>query len=394
MKKSHSAQNLNNVKKLPKSSKEVAKKKEEEPLPKEIKLKPAIQVNSTATPAHIEVPRPQQQHQQQQKKLFQIELEYDNDEEKDDDELKEFEELEQYVEEHPSFRSTVSAVETFISTKKTDNSDKFSQMMNLFNSNTNSGKKLADLMEDEVNEGREEEILRFNEDENEIERSASSMDSGRVRNGSKVVLRKVKRIQMYDEDEDEEEEVKSDEDNYYKNNSENIRDLNLNALRNFKNGEPDIGMKKKYSCMNYEGDSDRNELDPNHDLDEDCEKVPKTSSRSSSCDKKKSKFDDANSWLDTELAKRVEIMERQSRINEDCIKSYQSLPQQQTQQQVSQLVTKLFPALKQAQNVAQQQQQSQQQKDKEVFYRILFIISQDHLVYHGFKANILNFQRS
>lgn len=41
----------------------------------------------------------------------------------DDDELKEFESLEKYVEEHPSFQSSTSYVETFLSNNNTNNSD-------------------------------------------------------------------------------------------------------------------------------------------------------------------------------------------------------------------------------------------------------------------------------
>ena len=281
------------------------------------KLKPAAQFNTTEMPrARVE---PVQSRQPTSS----------------DEELKEFETLEQYVEEHPSFRSSVSFVENVVlhnnKPSKTNNNvnnkaNKFAYMLNLLNSNNScNSKKLADLLEEELNElnntggadDKDEPIENENGELAELSRSNASLDSSSLLNTSNtssgserrrrsqsessassrpLVVRKIKRIEPQQQEEDT-------------------------------NEEPDEAeLKKAYSCFNYEDNGGiEKKVELNFDLYDNEEQeyeraqstarsvkltMPKTSSRSSSQESVKPhfnerkamvKFDDKHSWLDTEL---------------------------------------------------------------------------------------------
>lgn len=273
------------------------------------KLKPAIQLNSCAMPS---IPT-----------------------HTSDDELKEFETLEQYVDEHPSFRSSVSFVENILSEKtepSTTKATKLNYMLTLLNSNNS--KKLADLLEEEINELN---TTASNPDDTTIEQSISKQrstsicstvsnesllntsDSERRRSrsasssSSRVIVRKVKRIG------DEQQGKFSSE----------------------------INLKKKYSCFNYEDTSDFNVEDT--DTEEKQIHLQKTSSRSNSQDsvanqrnsiQKNSKFDDRHSWADYDGQEKPLNDENSNEKSFDC---------QEKQPVVSQLMGKLFPSLKKQQ---------------------------------------------
>ena len=285
------------------------------------KLKPAVQFNTTEMPrARVE---PVQTRQPTSS----------------DEELKEFETLEQYVDEHPSFRSSVSFVENVVlhsnkpskASNANNKANKFAYMLNLLNSNNScNSKKLADLLEEELNElnnsggggvaDRDKEEPHEENDNGELaelSRSNASLDSSSLLNTSNassgserrrrsqsessassrpLVVRKIKRIepqQQHEEDTSEEA------------------------------GEAEL--KKAYSCFNYEDDGIEKRVELNFDLYDNEEQeyeraqstarsvkltMPKTSSRSSSQESVKPhfnerksvvKFDDKHSWLDTEL---------------------------------------------------------------------------------------------
>lgn len=114
MKKSHSVTNMTNP--VKKTITKTAAKTTIKPTQQAVKLKPAVQYNSTAMPV-VQAAKPALH---------------------DDSELNEFEQLEQLAEEHPSFRSSVSFVETVLTTRKqNDNNNNvttkatmFAQMIN------------------------------------------------------------------------------------------------------------------------------------------------------------------------------------------------------------------------------------------------------------------------
>lgn len=250
------------------------------------KLKPAVQVNSTPAPEQVtENPR--------------VKSVVSNS----DDELKEFEKLEQYVDEHPSFRSSVSFVENVLSSNPDQNSKannknsskatKFAYMLNLLNSNNS--KKLADLLEEELNElsntdmsddralsnsfsydkpenlneNIESEALneyKEHEFNSSRQRSSSSCSNSSIdsltnrrrshsassgQSSSRVVMRKIKRIQIGDQVQQNSTEQK-------------VKYASITA------SETALNLKKKYSCINYEDAADFYTSKEN-DKDEFCE---------------------------------------------------------------------------------------------------------------------------
>lgn len=370
-----------------------------------IKLKPAVQFNSTAMPSQTPLP-------EKQTPLI------------EDSELKEFETLEQYVDEHPSFRSSVSFVETVLTnnTKTKPNeankANMFAHMLNLMKS-TGFNQKLTDLLEEELNEmsskpaeevNSEDDLFiqqiskklkdlennnleehmddettskqsdnylyEFRDNQNEnpkdiinLSSNSSTSNSSRRRtksqsemstaSSSRSLTRKVKKIQDFDALPQEPKRYSSEAD--------------LNA------------QKKKYSCIDYENE----EADDDDDDEEEIgylnrverkislltssmplQQHPNTSSRYNSDESldtkttksKNTKFNDNDTWLDSSNMKVAHQILNDKKKQDEIIQETGS---------VSQLMTKLFPSLKQQQlQQLQQQQLEQQQKDREIFDKL------------------------
>ena len=289
-----------------------------------------------------------------------------------DDELSEFEQLEQYVDEHPSFRSTTSFVDAVLTSKKSSyfnaeedggseaaslllsnllsslskqqlnslsSSNKFNLMLSMLNSNQ--GNKLAGLTEDDETDSSANNNINNNSDDiehSELELEKESEKQRRLSENSTtsskvVVVRKIKRIQN---------------------------------TGNEESSLPETHKKISYSCLNYK-DDDYNE---NYDLAEPDEiernedeyfsgDYKMTSSRSSSQERVEAKlkyqpqskpsqelkFDDASSWSDEQA--------------------------QDKEKNVSKLIGKLFPSIREQQEkIRQQKEQEQALKDKEAFEKL------------------------
>ena len=288
-----------------------------------------------------------------------------------DDELSEFEQLEQYVDEHPSFRSTTSFVDAVLTSKKSNyfsteedsgseanllsnllsslskqqlnslsSNNKFNLMLSMLNSNQ--GNKLAGLAEDdetdssENNNNNNNNSDEINQSELELEKESEKqrrLSENSTTSSKVVVVRKIKRIQ------------------------------------NAGNEESSLETHKKisYSCLNYK-DDDYNEnyndlVEPEIEQNEDeyfSNDYKMTSSRSSSQERvnetklkyqpqnkpsQELKFDDASSWSDEQA--------------------------QDKEKNVSKLIGKLFPSIKEQQEkLKQQKEQEQAIKDKEAFEKL------------------------
>lgn len=314
------------------------------------KLKPAVQFNATAMPTTASIAPAEP-----------ITVASPN---RSDDELKEFETLEQYVDEHPSFQSSVSFVENVVladkkqSNTNTSKANKFAYMLNLLNSNNS--KKLADLLEEELNElSNTNNDQSTEENENDNNKEHDSSDYKEKSNDAN-----------YDDDDDEAEATSnvsemsesngqtqvarqrsssscsssSDMDSvsgqrqrsYSASSSQSnsraaVTMRKIKRITNTNGTDMEQELKKKYSCSNYKDDIYGNENADEAQCDEteaETENViygqqrkslgvtaktthgfnlPKTSSRSNSQEtlvvsynpaavEKKIKFDDKKSW--------------------------------------------------------------------------------------------------
>ncbi|CAF0806524.1 unnamed protein product [Brachionus calyciflorus] len=286
-----------------------------------------------------------------QPKLVQSSHNYEehNNQPHNDTELNEFENLEKYVEEHPSFRSSSSFLEAYVSKNNNNQYSEFrveSQEVYSRNFYKNIYDDDSDLEEFMSKKTPRENDLDLDSNNRTLENEIKNQNTS---SSSSIVSRKIKRISSTNKLVE-----KEDHQGIF---AGMINEKNFDYMcSNYKDEEDEFD---NFDMVNNNYNKYESETE---DIDfEDYKNYKKSMENREPI--KKVKFDDSSSWLDQYEKSPIDDFSEKNEF------SKQFEPEEPAQ--VSKLINKLFPSLKEQEEKKQQALiQQQKQKDQEKFDRL------------------------